>query len=277
MIGIFLTAIGTFLDEMSLSIGKWEIFNKKENIYTFGFLNQFWIIIIFIIFAILKNNFVFNPASIPILIVFIILEIAQVYFSLHAIIKADRSTFGFLMILTIPLLLLVDVILGYKIGLLSIIGVSIIIFGLIILLINHGLNKKGVGYVIFTAFNAVATISIYKYCITHYNSVEAQQIITSVFILVFLFIMSIWKFKENPFNFIFKKNIFIQSFSKGIAGVVLGFAYIYAPASIITSGKRGFSVLWSILSGNKYFHEKHLFVKILSFILIIVGLIFLVI
>ncbi len=275
MIGIIFTAIGTFFSEVSSSFGKWEILHKEENIYTFGFLNYFWVLIIFIIFAVLKNNFVFNSASIPILGVSLILEMAQTYSTLHAIKEADRSTLGFLMIGTIPLLLVVDTILGYKVNLLNIFGISAIILGLIILLFNHGINKKGIGYVIFSTINAVATISIYKYCITHFNSVEAQQIITYSFLLIFLFIMSIWKFKENPLIYLFKKKFLFQSISNGVGGVILSFAYVFAPTSIITSGKRAFSVLWAIISGNKYFHEKYILIKIISFIFIIIGLVFL--
>ena len=223
-----------------------------------------------------KSSFVFDFNSIPIMIVFIILEIFQVYVSLHATMEADRSTFGFLMIITIPLLLLVDIFLGYKISLMGVMGISVLIIGLIVLLINHGLNKKGLVYVLFTAINAVATISIYKYCITHYNSVEAQYIITLIFILIFLYIMSIVKYKENPLKYLYKRRLFFESFPRGVSGVIVSFAYLYAPASIITSGKRGFSILWSIISGNHYFHEKHLLLKIGSFILILVGLIMLV-
>ncbi len=276
MIGIIFTAIGTFLDEFSLSSGRSEVFNKKENIYTFGFLNYFWILVLLVLIALVKNSFVFSLESIPLMVAFIILEIFQVYISLHATIEAERSTFGFLMILTIPLLLLVDTYLGYKISLMGVMGISILIIGLIVLLINHGLSKKGIWYVLFTAINAVATISLYKYCITHFNSVEAQYIITLIFILIFLFIMSKIKYKENPLRFIFKRRLFIESFPRGISGVIVSFAYLYAPASVITSGKRGFSILWSIISGNQYFHEKHLLIKILSFILILIGLVMLV-
>ena len=276
MIGIIFTAIGTFLDEFSISSGKSEVSNKIENIYTFGFLNYFWILFLLVIIALVKSSFVFDSRSIPVFVIYIILEILQVYFSLHATIEADRSTCGFLMILTIPLLLVVDFFLGYKIGIMSMIGMSVIIIGLIVLLINHGLNKKGVGYVLFTAINSVATISIYKYCITNYNSVEAQSIITFIFILIFLYIMSIWKYKENPLRFLYKRKLFVESFPRGVSGVFVSFAYLYAPASIITSGKRGFSILWSIISGNRYFHEKHLMIKIISFTLIFIGLVMLI-
>lgn len=277
MFGIFLTAIGTFFEEIASSFGKWEILHKEENIYTFGFLNYFWVLIIFIILTVVKNNFVFNPASIPILGLLIILEMAQTYSTLHAIKEADRSTIGFLMIGTIPLLFVVDTILGYKINIFNIFGISAIILGLIILLFNHGINKKGIGYVIFSTINAVATISIYKYCITHFNSVVAQQIITCIFLLVFLFIMSVWKFKENPLSYLFKKKFLFQSISNGVGGVILSIAYVFAPASVITSGKRASSVLWAIISGNKYFHESHILIKIISFVFIIIGLIFLMI
>lgn len=277
MFGIILTAVGTLFDEISSSFGKWEVIHKRENIYTFGFLNIFWVLIIFIIIAIVKNSFIFNPASIPFFILFIILSAAQGYSTLHAIVKADRSTLGFLNIGTIPLLLIVDNILGYEISFLNLIGICVIVLGLIFLFINHGINKKGVGYVIFSTINAVATISIYKYLITYYNSVEAQQIITCGFLLVFLFIMSIWKYKENPFNFIFKREFFFPSLLKGFGGVLISISYIYAPASIITSGRRALSLLWSIISGNKIFHEKHIIIKTISFIFIILGLIFLVI
>lgn len=272
MIGLLLTAIGTSLDEWAISAGKSEVSSKNENIYTFGFLNYFWIFALLIIIAITKNSFLFNFASVPLMIVFVVLEILQVYVSLHATIEADRSTLGFLMIITIPLLLVVDMILGYKLSIHSLLGMSIIIIGLIVLLINHGLNKKGIWYVILSAINAVATISIYKYCITHYNSVEAQYIISLFFILIFLLIMSLWKYKENPLKYIFKRRLFVESFPRGVSGVLISFAYLYAPASVITSAKRGLSILWSIISGNRYFHEKHLAIKIISFVLVAIGL-----
>ncbi len=276
MIGIILTTIGTFFDEISLSIGKWEVLNNRENLYTFGFLNYFWTLIIFIVIAIIKNKFVFDIASIPILIVLIVLQTLQIYSSLKGIILADRSTSGFLMVITIPLLLLVDMFLGYKIGIIEIVGISIIVISLILLSLNHGLSKKGIGYVIFSSINAVATISIYKYCITHYNSVEAQQIITLSFLLIFLFIMSMWKFKQNPFLYLFKKEFLFQSIFTGIGGVFISISYVYAPASIITGARRAFSVLWSIASGSKLFHERHILIKIFSSILIITGLVFLI-
>ena len=69
----------------------------------------------------------------------------------------------------------------------------------------------------------------------------------------------------------------IQGLGRGVSEVLIGFAYLFAPASVITSGKRGSTVLWSIVSGNKLFHEQHILIKMAAFGLVILGLILLVV
>jgi len=277
MFGIILAVIGTFFGEISTAFGKWEVIHKRENMYTFGFINAFWVLFIFTLMVAIRGNFVFDFASIPLLILAAILEIAQIYSSLHAIVEADRSTMGFLMIGTVPLLLIVDMILGYPINTFIIIGISIIVLGVLILFLNHGINKEGLGYVLFATINAVATISIFKYSITHYNSVEAHQIIILVPLLIFLYFMSLWKHRENPLRYLIKKEFLIHPFSNGIGTVLLSLAFVYAPASVITSSKRASSIFWAIVTGKRYFHEKHILIKTLSFVLVMFGLVLLVI
>ena len=93
----------------------------------------------------------------------------------------------------------------------------------------------------------------------------------------YFLIMAFFIAKENPIKFL-KKPIFIgQSFSEGIGAVLGSFAYLFAPASIITTAKRSLSVLWSIVAGKVYFHEKHLIIKLMAFTLIIGGLVLLVV
>ena len=275
MFGIILVVIGTILDEVSSSAGKWNVNHKIESLYTLGFLNYFWGAIIFLCIILIKGHFIFDPASIPLFTLLLLLDGAQIYSSLHAIAEADRSTFGFLMVGTIPLLLVVDIFLGYSISFINLSGISFIVLSLIFLFINHGLSKKGIRYVWFSTFNAVATISIFKYLITNYNSVEAQQFLEISILLVALFIMAFWKSKENPLRFVFNKKFLLQSVSRGFAAVFMSMAYLYAPTSVITGAKRGTSVLASIVSGNKFFHEKHILIKIVSFAFVVAGLILL--
>lgn len=270
MIGLLLTMSGTLLDEISLSIGKWKINNSQENIYTYGFLNIFWAFIFFSVIVLINGNFVFSKASIPLFLILAFLEILQTYSSLHAIAEADRSAFAFILTLTIPLVLTADYFLGYQLSTTTLIGVCFIVFGIIVLLVNHGINKKGIKYVIFSTINASITISIYKYLITYYNSVEAQQILTNLVLMIVILALA-YKAGENPFRLMFKKGYFLQSFLVGVAGVPLGFAYLFAPASVIISVKRGSGLMWSIISGRTYFKENHIILKLISCAFVLIG------
>lgn len=285
MFGILLTAGAAFVEEISISVGKWEVARGKENIFSLGFLSYFWITLFLLVFAFLipkdffapgfPGGFVFSMASLPTFLPRVGLEILQALASAYVIARADRSTAGFLGIITIPLLLATDIVLSYTVSFSQIVGMSFIIASLILIFINHGIRRKGVWLVVFTAVNAVATISLFKYNVTHYNSVEAEQAIVCLVLVIFFFIMARVKTKENPFQLLVRPVFFMQSFLMGIGGSVISFAYFFGSASVVAAAKRAFNILFAMLSGNIYFHEKKFWVKILSFFLIAVGLILL--
>src|SRR3989338_4789063 len=109
MFGIVLASIATFFEEVSDVIGRREARNKKETIYTMGFLHLFWVTIFFAVLVLVNhNNFRFSMASLPFFLIRLVLEVIQFYITLTAVVVADRSTFGFIRVLTIPLLLLTD-------------------------------------------------------------------------------------------------------------------------------------------------------------------------
>ena len=276
MIAIILTSFGTLFAEVANTIGKDEVQKKKESMYTMGFLNLLFGTIFFFAIAIGKGSFQFSLASLPTFTIRAILEVIITYTIMASIIKADRTTFSFLRIITVPLILGTDMLIGYDISILQIIGISILVLTLIFLLMNHGISRKGSGLVLISALLAVATISLYKYNITHFNSVEAEQGIIYL-ILMFYFIFGAKIFaKENPFRFLKNKIHLTQSGTHGIASVLESFAYSFAPPSIIMAAKRSSAVLWSIISGNVYFKEKHPLIKIIAFLFIIIGMILLI-
>lgn len=277
MFGIILTFISSVFREIGTSIGKSRVLAHTESIYTMGFLNLFWATLFFFVYAFfIHGAFLFSLASLPTFSIRVVLEILQAHFSMRAIVVADRSTFGFLRILTLPLLLAVDIFLGYTIGIYQILGISIIVVSLVVLFINHGIQTKGAGFVLFTAVNAVATISLFKYNITHFNSVEAESGIVTLILLGYFFIMAKYVAKEKPLHIMRQPIFFLQSFVMGLGSVFISFAYLFAPASVITTAKRSFTILTSIISGNIYFHEKKLIIKIISFVLIVAGILLLV-
>lgn len=273
MFGILLISLGTILSEFADAVGKDQVSKGKQSVYTMGFLTLFFGFLLFVLLAVLKRDaFSFSAASLPTYLLRVALEILQAHVTVLAVTTADRSTFGFLRTLTIPLLLLADVLLGYALSGFQIFGVLVIMTTLLYLLLNHGIARRGAGLVLATALNAVVTISLYKYNITHFNSVVAEQGIM-YFILMLYFFAAAWRIaKENPFAFLLRPLPRLQSLSDGAASILESFAYLFAPASVLVTAKRAFAVLWSILSGNFFFREGRLPVKLASFVAMAGGL-----
>lgn len=273
MFGTILIFIGTFFEEISDSIGKNQVNARKESASTMAFLSLFWGAVFFTLISIFQNDgFVFKLASLPTFSVRAFLEIIQTYVSILAVVRADRSTYGFVRTITIPLLLMVDFALGYKIGFLPITGILITIIALLIIFLNKGIKKNGIGLVVFSAVNAVATISLFKYDITHFNSIAAEQLFINLILLLFFIVLAIIGARENPLTFLKKPIFFLQSFSVGMGGVIESFGYNYGAASIMTAAKRSSAIFWSLLSGKVYFKEKNAILKFVIFILLLIGL-----
>jgi len=79
---------------------------------------------------------------------------------------------------------------------------------------------------------------------------------------LFLFFLNLFVYKENSFRAFRRVGLFAQSFTMGLAAVLVSFAYVYGAASVITALKRIGEVSWSLLSGRIYFNEKHVLIKL---------------
>lgn len=273
MLGIALIALAECFSEASTLIGRYEVKHKKESLYAMGFLSGFWAAVFLVIYGLLWGEFRFSLESLPTFGLRLLLEATLMFVSLHAIIAADRSTFAFLRTFTIPLLLATDVFLGYVITANEIVGISLIVIALLMLFLNHGLSRRGKLLSFISALLAVATTTLYKYNITNFNSVEAEQLITHVTLLALLVIVARRQTGENITRHLFRPLFFTQSLLAGVATVLISFAFLFAPASIIMAAKRSFEVFGAILGGRTYFREKHILLKLLAFALVAVGII----
>lgn len=273
MYGILLMLAAAASSELGTSIGKTEAGHRKEGIYTMGFLNVFWGAVFMLIYGLFSpDGFVFAWASLPTVAVRGVLEVLQAYVSVRAIVEADRSTFGFLRTATIPLLLAVDMALGYPLLRHQVFGIGLIAVAMLVLFMNHGIRKKGAIWVAISAGNAVTTISLYKYHISNFNSVAAEQTIFLVLLIVFFLVMSWRSERARPWRLLWRRPFVWQSAACGLGVGLASLAYLFAAASVITAAKRSFEVLAAIVSGNVYFREKNLLVKLAVFVLIVAGL-----
>ena len=97
MLGVLFTSISTFFQEVSASIGKDGVARRLQGIYTMGFLNSFWTILIFLfLIFIAGQKFVFSFASLPTVGLRMVLELFQADISVRATVAADRSTYSFI-------------------------------------------------------------------------------------------------------------------------------------------------------------------------------------
>ncbi len=231
---------------------------------------------IFLAIILFRGEFAFSMASLPTFGIRVILEVFQAHLTAKAIIVADRSTFGFFRIFTLPLILLADVIFGYAISGQQAIGIALIILTLVFIFFGEKIGKAGRWILILTAINAVITISLFKYNITHCNSVDYDHFLISLILICLFWIAGMYFFKQNALRLLFSNPRFLgQSLVHGLGGVLESFAYNLAPASIILAVKRSSATGWSVISGRLIFAEQHFLFKVTILILLIAGIVLL--
>ncbi len=278
MIGVILTAIGTFFEEIATTKGKAAVSGHQQSVYTMGFLQMLGGVLLYgVIILFSPDTFVFSHDSLPTFLPRILLEILQAQLTITAIVRASRSTYSFIRILTIPLLAAVDIVLGYSLGIMPLLGIGVIIATIIGMFSNLGTSdRKGWYFALGSALNAVLTLSLYKYNITHFNSVVAEQSIIQMAVLFYFFVIAYVRCGENALMFLTKPRFLVQTLAQGIGGLTESFGMLYAPASVILAAKRSSAMLWAIGSGNLYFHEHHFRRKLIEGGLLIVGLLLLI-
>lgn len=276
MFGVVLIGVSQFFAELSTALGKREYERNRESLYAFGFISVFWATVFLLILAVYRDSFIFSFESLPTFALRAVFEVALLFVNLHAVLAADRSTFAFLRTLTIPLLLGVDIALGYAITLPQIAGIAVLIAGFVLLTLNHGLSRRGKLLTLFSALIPVATVSLYKYNITHYNSVEAEQALQHIVLLVVLLGVAWMRSGENLMLQIFRREHLLQSLSAGAAYALMSYAYLFAPASIVMAAKRALEIIGAIIFGRALFDEKHVVLKIVACAIIIGGVVLMV-
>jgi hypothetical protein len=273
MSALLLVLVAAFFVELSTTIGKEELTSKKETLYAVAFLGGIWTTLILVGIAFLSSSpLLFSLESLPTFGLRAVFEIALIFVSISAIHQADRSTFAFLRMLTIPLLLLVELSLGYTLSTFQIIGIFLVMTIPLFLMNHKGMSAKGKTLSLLSAVLAVGTISLYKYNITHFNSVEAEQAVMHAILLTVIILTAWFRGHENVFRYLTHPLCLVQSFAAGIASVCMSFAYAVAPGSAVVAMKRSCELLGSLVSGKMYFHEKHIGTKAFAFLIALLGI-----
>jgi hypothetical protein len=276
MPGIFLIIIATLFEEVSTSSAKESITRHAESIASRAFLVGMWGFLFLGMSLLGGVEWKFNTASLPFFLSRVAVEIVLTNITIRAITIADRSTFGFFRTLTIPIILGIDVMLGTVLSISQIWGVLAIVGSLLILSYRHSLSSKGMGLALLSAIGSSITLSLYKFNITHFNSVPAEQMLSGMIILPYFLWHALAIDKENPFKLLRSKKILSESAASGVGGILASFAYLFAPASVIVAVQRSSAVCWSIVAGALHFHERHIVEKLSVVGLTILGIVLLI-
>ncbi|MEN9558123.1 MAG: hypothetical protein RL141_492 [Candidatus Parcubacteria bacterium] len=276
MFGIVLMTIGVTLEEAATSIGKFELRKRVETPFAYGLLTSTAVLAVFLLSAAVRwDQQIFRWESLPTLAIRAVLEVVLAVGVIHAIKQADRSTFGFLRTLTIPFLLIVDLVLAYHIDPYQITGMTLIVSALFLLFINHGFSKHGAWLTAGTALLAVATTSLYKYNITHFNSPEVEQVIMQTVLITFFIVMGFTMERKNPFRLFRIRACLMQAGLMGVGSVLGALSFLYAAPSVLMSVKRSVGIFEAIISGRAVFHEKRTALKVSAGVLTVAGFILL--
>jgi drug/metabolite transporter (DMT)-like permease len=279
MLGVLFIIGSTFLEEASSVIGKRKAAHNQENAYAYVFLHGFfaWI---FMVVGLFWMEVRFSPESIPILGTRIILEWLAMWIVAQAVIKSDRSTMGFAGILSIPLLTGVDIFLGYHLSVLNLLGMGLISVALFLAFSRKPSSRRkrqGLHFAVAMALMSGLAATLYKYDLTHYNSLAVEQSIVLTGSVLFFGIMSARHTRKNaPWRQLRRPSTLSQSLLAGTGNVLQSASYLFMPAAAVIATKRALSLFWSVLAGHSYFHEKSLGHKLLTFLLVAVGLVFIV-
>lgn len=261
MFGVLLIWLGAFFEEISAVAGKKEFAAHTEDVYVYGFLQILAVLMAFLLMlALTPGAMMFSWASLPTLSARIVFEILQCYVGIVALKLADRSTMGVVRSGTIPLLLVVDLLMGYSVSALQFTGI-LALFVLIVLVVKEKVvSKKGMKFVLLATVFPVITATLYKYNISNFNSVAVEGTIVFSALLMFWTAMNIVK-KKNPLKYLKDPQIVVQAMSMAVASVLVSIAFMYSIPSMLIAVKRASSVFWSTLSGVYIFSEKKAFAK----------------
>lgn len=276
MLSGVLVFVGHLFGEISVSASKHAFKEKLFSYKVYGFLSHITGAIIFaaiILFS--SETFSYNTKALPLFFIRLIAELVQCEIVYRAFVKADRTTFGFARIFTIPLLLLVDMFLGYSLSNAQFIGIGIIAAALLLYFGAEHLKGKGAHLALMSAVLSVLTISIFKYDVTNYNTPSATQLLMAVTLSLIYGIRVLFSKKDRSLFLRLKEHpmlgfVFV---SEAVASSLLTYAYLFAPASLVLALSRASAVIWSVISGILYFHEKKVIHKVFFCAVLAVGLI----
>lgn len=167
-------------------------------------------------------------------------------------------------------LLTVDLILWYNISSWEIAWILLITFTLIIVSSNRTISLNGVGYVLLSVIFSVVNISIVKYWIENYNSLESQMLIIQVLVSIIMFFVVLFQKGLNWIAVCFNPKYFVVGVFNSLNVLFNNIALLFGPASVVTALRKVWEVIWWVVFWKVIFDEKKFLRKIWTALILII-------
>ena len=206
-------------------------------------------------------EFQINILNIILSLVLIAWVVGFYYFAIKTIEVADRSTSSIFSVLVLPMLLISDLVLWYEINMYQIVWVLFITFILLLSSYNGTLNLKWLKYILTTTGIAFLNTMVFKYTISHGSNVSTMLFIQSIFAMLIAIMVVYKQMWLNWIKAMMKKDYMIIWAIRGTNTMLTSLAYMFGPASIISSFKRMCAMFWWVVFWKLIFHEANLWRK----------------
>jgi len=202
----------------------------------------------------------------------IALEMLQLYVTYTALKIADLSTFGFIRIITIVLVVALEfVFMGVLLRPLQYLGIIIVMASIFAIFRSGKSNSAGWKFALMSAVNGALLITLTRFQFNHINPFLNESIVRVVCLIILLVIVL---FTGKARKTLPKKILWLVPF-RSLAGLLNLLALNFGNASIYATVERGGSVVSAVLVGHNYFKEKSFREKLVISLVIFSGIVLL--
>lgn len=274
MITVLLATISSFIDQLGFSIIK-KVENDEvhtQDVWTTALITWLSSSILIFVITVVKGKYLLDQSIVWIFIPRIILEIIQLYVTFKALKIAELSSFNFIRVFTIVLVVIFELIfLKTSPDLYQYLGILITILA-VAYTFRHGIKQiAGSKFILLSTINAGILVVLTRYQFQH-NDPYLNESIVRVFSILILFSISMFK---NKFKFRINKKSLLLLPTKSLVGILNLTALSLGNAAIYTTAERGGSLLSSVIVGHKVFKETSLGEKLGVALALSIGIILL--
>jgi uncharacterized membrane protein len=274
---VLFASISSFIDQLGSAVSKDVMDPAAANldVWTSALLSLlFGSLIIFMVFLfkVGLGGVILDTGYIWTFIPRVALEILQLYVTYTALKISDLSTFGFIRVISIIVVVISELVfMGVLLKPGQYLGIFIVLLSILAIFRSGKSKTDGWKYSLASAVNGALLLTFTRFQFNHINPYLNESIVRAFCIVIVLGIILI---SGKGLAVLPKKILWLAPF-RSLTGLLNLLALNFGSASIYSTSERGGSVVSAVLVGHSYFKEKSFGEKLLISLSICFGIILL--